>query len=134
MPTAKQMLFSMAHWTLYVCGTLFITIFARVIYDEIRFAHLSPPDDVRNIQDFRRWEPSFTDAQILTFHGSTYYAVRGPFARSLPSAHSEYYFDHNGNYVGRNIDLGDFREPAIFTAPDTQRRRISIQEIPGTQP
>ena len=88
---------------------------------------------MKNIQDFRRWNPSFTTTQVIAFHGSTYYAVKGPFARSQPSAHSEYYFDHNGNYVGRNIDPGDFREPAMFTSSDAQRKPIDIQEIPIAQ-
>jgi hypothetical protein len=119
---------------LYVCGALFILTIVVRISDEIRFGHLSPPDDVKNIEDFRQWNPSFTTAEIVTFHGSTYYVVRGPFARFKPSAYSEYYFDQNGNYVGRNVDPGDFREPAIFTARDAQRKPIDIKQIPMNRP
>ena len=130
----KHTLLRVFRWTLYGCGTLFIFVFGVRIYDEVRYGHLRPPNDVTNIQNFRRWNPSFRKAQIVTIHGSTYYAVTGPFARSMPSGPSEYYFDQNGNYIGRNVDIGDFYEPAIFSAKDAQRKPIDIERIPNTQP
>jgi len=133
-PSVKADALRACQWVLYICGGLFIGAFGVQICDEIRFGHLRPPDSVKNIQDFRRWKPAFDRAEIVMFHGSTYYAVTGPYARSLPSSHSEYYFDQNGNYVGRNVDPGDFDEPAIFSAEDAQRNPIEIQQIPSGQP
>lgn len=130
----KSILIRIVQWGLYVCGVLFILVFGIRIYDEIYHGHLRPPDDVLNIRDFRRWNLTFSNAQVVTFHGSTYYAVTGPHARFMASGPSEYYFDQNGNYIGRNPDTGDIYEPAIFSAKDAERKPFDIQAIPNTEP
>ena len=122
------------HWVLYGCGLFFILIFAVRIFEEFRYGHLLPPRDVKNIHDFRKWRPDSREATVVTFHGSTYYAIRGPYTRALASGPSEYYFDHNGNYVGRNPDTGDVYEPAIFSAKDAERKSIDIDRIPAKSP
>ena len=134
MGNVKHTLLRLLQGILFCCGILFIGLLAMRIYEEIRYGHLRPPSTVRNIQDFRRWNPSFRQVQTVTIYGSTYYAVRGPFARSLPSGPSEYYFDHKGNYVGRNLDIGDFDEPAIFSSKDAQRESVEIESIPTMGP
>ena len=130
----KRFLLRASDSILCVLGVLFLLHVGTRICELMLFSHLSAPDSVKNIEDFRQWNPSFTETEIVTFQGSTYYAVKGPFARFLPSTQSEYYFDHNGNYVGRNIDPGDVNEPAIFTARDTRRRAFSIKDIPLVKP
>lgn len=130
MSAVKQNIYCVLRWILCGCGLLFILISSLRIYDAVHYSHLRPPRDIKNIQDFRRWNPALQAAQLIMFHGSTYYVVRGPFARVLASGPSEYYFDHNGNYVGRNVDIGDFYEPVIFSAKDAQRKDIEIDHIP----
>jgi hypothetical protein len=131
MTPVKPTFLTILRWILDGFGLLFILVFALRIYEDVRYSRLLPPPEIRNIQDFRRWNPSFGKAQMVTFHGSTYYAVRGPRARALASGPSEYYFDHNGNYVGRNVDTGDHYEPAIFSAKDAERKPIEINNIPS---
>jgi len=134
MRDVKHKLVRVVQWTLYVCGFMFIGIVGIRVYDEVRYTHLRTPDNVRDIGDFRRWNPALTNAQAVTVRGSTFYAITGPFARFKASGPSEYYFDQNGNYVGRNVDTGDFYEPAIFFAKEAQRKPINIEQIPNPPP
>jgi hypothetical protein len=116
---------------LQIGGVLLALFIGIRFYNEVRYRHLVPPRSVETIFDFRRWRPELRTAEAVTFKNSTYYAVRGPISRFAASGPSEYYFDQYGNYIGRNIDPGDFDEPAIFTHPQSQRRPIAIDEIPG---
>lgn len=114
---------------LCACGLLFLIMVSSWAYEELRYGHLSPPDNVTTIWDFRRWNPSFTKATVITSGDLTYYAVEGPYARSFASSRSRYYFDGEGNYLFRNIDPGDFSRPTIL-APKAQKRPIAIEDIP----
>lgn len=115
---------------LCICGLLFLMLAGIRAYETLRYGHLSPPDNVTTIWDFRRWNPSFTKAAVITSGNLTYYTVEGPFARAFASSRSRYYFDGDGNYLFRNIDPGDFSGPAI-PASKAQWRPIAIEDIPA---
>ena len=134
MSQAKRTFSNVLRWILIGFGLLFLSSITLRIYEEIRYRHVLPPSHVKNIQGFRQWSPSSRKAQVVTFQGSTYYAVRGPLARFVASGPSEYYFDHKGNYVGRNKDIGDFYEPAIFFFKEARREPIEIGSIPTNSP
>ena len=118
---------------LQIIGVLLLLFIASLIYERLRYGRFSPPKHVTNIHEFRKWQPEFTRAQEMSAGGATYYVVQGPVARMLASGPSEYYFDHVGNYVGRNIDPGDFSEPALFLQNRAARKTISIDQIPKKQ-
>ena len=82
------------------------------------------------ISDFRKWRPDLMEAAEVSVHGTTYYVVKGPYARPLPSDRSEFYFDANGNFLAWNSDVGDSAEPRILHPANTSRKKISITAIP----
>lgn len=82
------------------------------------------------ISDFRKWRPDLTEAAEVSVRGTIYYVVKGPYARPLPSDHSEFYFDANGNFLTWNNDVGDSADPRILHPANTSRKKISITAIP----
>jgi len=115
---------------LSICGLVLILQISTTIYEHIHYdSQLEPPKNVVTIADFVIWKPDWTEISEIDFHGSKYYAIKGPFARPLPSAGSEYYFDHLGNYLDRNKDVGDFSFPRLFSHPEAKRKKISMEEI-----
>ena len=74
--------------------------------------------------------PGFSEAGKIENRGSVYYYVTGDFARWLPSAKAEYYFDSNGNFLNWNRDPGDIEYPVLFFVEDAKRSAISMEDIP----
>lgn len=130
-PRTKRKILLVLDWTLRAVGAASIAMILYSVFVSIRFAHVSPPRDMQSIADFRRWRPDLTDAAKISVHGNTYFAVRGPFARPLPSDHSEFYFDSNGTFLMWNKDIGDFSDPRILHPGSSSRESISIADIPN---
>ena len=117
-------------WCLRACGLVFL--YAAVISAVGIWMQweLLPPENVKDIESFQKWRPEFTEAKRMEIRGSVFFAVRGPYARPMPSAKSEYYFDSKGNYLGWNVDPGDDKTPSLFFSKDAKHSIISIDEIP----
>jgi hypothetical protein len=129
-PRAKRRIFLGLDWTLRAVGAVSIVIILYSVFVSVRFSHVSPPRDMRSIADFRKWRPDLTDAAKISVRGSTYFVVKGPFARPLPSDRSEFYFDSNGTFLTWNRDIGDIAEPRILHPGSSSREPISISDIP----
>ena len=130
-PRTKRRILLVLDWTLRAVAALTIAMLLYLVFESIRFSYVSPPRDMLSIADFRKWRPDLTDAVKISVRGNTYYAVRGPFARSLPSAHSEFYFDSNGTFLTWNRDVGDFSDPRILHPGTSSRESISVTDIPN---
>ena len=118
-------------WTLRAVGAASIAIVLYSVFVSLRFSDVSPPRDMLSIADFRKWRPDLTDAAKISVRGSTYFAVKGPFARPLPSDHSEFYFDSNGTFLTWNRDIGDISDPRILHPGASSRESISVSDIPN---
>jgi hypothetical protein len=129
-PQTKHRIVLVLDWTLRAVGAASIAIVLCSVFVSIRFSHVSPPRDMLSIADFRKWRPDLTDAAKISVRGSTYFAVKGPFARPLPSDRSEFYFDSNGTFLTWNRDIGDISDPRILHPGSSSRESIAISDIP----
>ena len=130
MITTREKLRTVSDWCLRGLGVF--TVFAILVsaIGIVMQWPLLPPPNVKDIDSFREWRPDLEHAREMKIRGSIYYAVRGQYARPLPSSKSEYYFDLNGNYLGWNADPGDYKNPSLFFSPDAKYSSISIEAIP----
>ena len=129
-PQKKRRIFLVLDWTLRAVGAGSIAMVLYSAFVSFRFSHVSPPRDMLSIADFRKWRPDLTDAAKISVRGNTYFSVKGPFARPLPSDHSEFYFDSNGTFLTWNRDIGDVSEPRILHPGTSSREPIPISSIP----
>ena len=132
-PQTKRRILLVLDWTLRAVGAVSIVIVFYSVIVSVRFGHVSPPRDMLSIADFRKWRPDLTDAAKISIRGSTYFAVKGPFARPLPSDRAEFYFDSNGTFLTWNRDIGDISEPRILHPGSSSREPISISDIPNKE-
>lgn len=130
-PQTKRRIFLVLDWTLRAVGAASIAIVLYSVFVSLRFSHVSPPSDMKSIADFRKWRPDLTDAAKISVRGNTYFAVKGTFARPLPSDRSEFYFDSNGTFLTWNRDIGDIFDPRILHPGASARESISISDIPN---
>jgi hypothetical protein len=132
-PQKKHRILLVLDWTLRAVGAASIAIVLYSVFVSLRFSHVSPPRDMLSIADFRKWRPDLTEATKISVRGSTYFAVKGPFARPLPSDHSEFYFDSNGTFLTWNRDIGDISDPRILHPGASSRESISVSDIPNKE-
>ena len=130
-PRTKRRILLVLDWSLRAVGAVSIAMVLYSVFVSIRFSQVSPPRDMLSIADFRKWRPDLTDAAKISVRGNTYFAVKGPFARPLPSDHSEFYFDSNGTFLTWNRDIGDFSDPRILHRGTSSRESISVTDIPN---
>lgn len=97
--SAKSRILIGLDWLLRGIGALSVLLVLYVIFVSISFHGVSPPRDMFTISAFRKWRPDLTEAAEVSVRGTIYYVVKGSYARPLPSDHSEFYFDANGNFL-----------------------------------
>lgn len=117
-------------WILRIAGAFMIFVLLSSVLDHYLYWDLEPPPTVKDVSTFQEWRPDLDLAQQRTIRGSTFYSVRGPRTSLMELSASEYYFDSNGNYIGRSRDAGNKRNFRIFLDEDLDSSRIAIGEIP----
>lgn len=121
--------FNVFKWIFIIFGGISFLFLFSILFDRIYYSGCHVPSHVTTISDFKKWQPTYTHTCKIEINGSIYYAVKGDFARSLPSAKSEYYFDSTGNYIGWNMDPGDFVTFPIIHKKEAIKSQIDIDDI-----
>ena len=93
-------------------------------FDRFYYASEKPPSNIYTINEFEKWQPSYTKTDKVVFEGSSIFVVTGDFARSFPSAKAEYYFEQNGNFINWNKDPGD-----LVTLPIVRQGERLVSDI-----
>lgn len=114
---------------LRLAGIVALIVLALQWSDRAALRRISPPPELRNLEDFKRWQPERREATRIVSDGMTYYLVRGDRGRALASGPAAYLFDGRGNFIGWTTDLGDdHRLPVVFD-PVAQRSTVELASI-----
>ncbi len=106
-----------------------VPFIALPAYNKIYHSDKQPPPHIKTITDFRRWQPTYTEARKVEIQRSTFFVVTGEYSRALPSAKAEYYFDSQGVYLNWNQDPGDLITLPLIQDNSARHETVDINMI-----
>lgn len=125
----KKIVAKCLRWVGFFMFLIAIALIAIPVYDRFYYSDRRPPPGVKNINDFRIWKPTYTNARKVETNGSVFYIVQGDYSRFLASSKAEYYFDRKGIYINWNKDPGDIITLPVIHDNSAKHHEINIDEI-----
>lgn len=114
---------------LRLVGIAALAVLSLQWFDRESLHRITPPPELRTLEDFRRWQPARREATRIIGNGMTYYLVYGERGRTLASGPAGYLFDSGGNFIGWSRDLGDDHHLTITFDSSAQRTTVELDSI-----